>query len=39
MKYNEVVPAVFIERINRFLAKVLVGGKFEMVHVRNSGRC
>lgn len=39
MKYNKVVPAIFVERPNRFLAKVLINGKNYIVHVRNSGRC
>jgi sugar fermentation stimulation protein A len=39
LRYFNVVPAIFIERPNRFLAKVLIDNKIEMVHVRNSGRC
>jgi len=39
LRYLNVIPAIFIERPNRFLAKVLIDGKIEMVHVRNSGRC
>ncbi|SHI97324.1 DNA/RNA nuclease SfsA [Lutispora thermophila] len=39
MKYKEVIEAQFIKRPNRFLAHVLVDGKEEIVHVRNTGRC
>lgn len=39
IKYNEIRKAVFIERPNRFIAKVLVDGKEETVHVKNTGRC
>ena len=39
MKYNQVVEGVFIERINRFLAKVKIGEAIETVHVKNTGRC
>lgn len=39
MKYKEVIPGIFIDRPNRFLANVFIDGKREAVHVRNSGRC
>lgn len=39
MKYNNVKEAVFIKRPNRFIAHVLLHGKEEIVHVRNTGRC
>ena len=39
IKYNEVRKAVFVERPNRFIAKVIVDGKDETVHVKNTGRC
>ena len=39
MEYKEVKKAVFLERPNRFIAKVLVDGKEETVHVKNTGRC
>jgi len=39
LKYKKVVPAIFLERPNRFLAEVLIDEKREIVHVRNSGRC
>ncbi len=39
MKYNRIVEAVFLDRPNRFIAKVLVNGEEETVHVKNTGRC
>ena len=39
MKYKKIVQALFLERPNRFIAKVLVEGKEETVHVKNTGRC
>ena len=39
IKYKEVKQGVFLERPNRFIAKVLVDGKEETVHVKNTGRC
>lgn len=39
MKYKNVVFGKFIERPNRFIARVEVGGVIETVHVKNTGRC
>lgn len=39
MKYKKIVEGVFISRPNRFIAQVLVNGKEETVHVKNTGRC
>lgn len=39
IKYKEVKKGAFIERPNRFIAKVLVDGHEETVHVKNTGRC
>ena len=39
MKYHNVTEAEFIERPNRFIAKVKTGGRQETVHVKNTGRC
>lgn len=39
MRYLNVVPAVFLSRPNRFIARVLVEGAEETVHVKNTGRC
>ena len=39
MKYQKVVSGVFLRRPNRFIADVLVDGREERVHVKNTGRC
>ncbi len=39
MKYENVVKGIFLSRPNRFIAKVLVDGEEETVHVKNTGRC
>lgn len=39
MKYKHIVKARFLSRPNRFIAKVLLDGKEETVHVKNTGRC
>ena len=39
MVYENTVAGIFIERLNRFLAKVLINDKEEYVHVKNTGRC
>lgn len=39
MRYRKVVPGIFIDRPNRFLAHILINGEKKLVHVRNSGRC
>lgn len=39
MKYKNVVEAIFINRPNRFIANVVIDGKLEKVHVKNTGRC
>lgn len=39
MKYSDVVKAVFVSRPNRFIARVLIDGREETVHVKNTGRC
>ena len=39
MKYRNVIQAVFIDRPNRFIAHVDIGGHTETVHVKNTGRC
>ena len=36
--YENTVPGNFVRRINRFTAEVLIDGKPEMVHVKNTGR-
>jgi A/G-specific adenine glycosylase/sugar fermentation stimulation protein len=39
MKYDRVKTGKFIERPNRFIAYVELGGQTETVHVKNTGRC
>jgi len=39
MYYSSIKHAVFLNRPNRFIAHVLVDGKEETVHVKNTGRC
>ena len=39
MRYKNVIPAVFIDRPNRFIAHVDIDGRRETVHVKNTGRC
>ena len=40
MKYTHpIIKGKFVERPNRFIAKVLVNGIEETVHVKNTGRC
>ncbi len=39
IQYRQVVEGVFLHRPNRFLAQVLIEGKEETVHVKNTGRC
>jgi sugar fermentation stimulation protein A len=36
--YGAVIYAEWIERVNRFLARVCVDGQVELVHVKNTGR-
>ncbi len=39
MKYDNVCPAVFLKRLNRFAALAEVRGETVSVHVKNTGRC
>lgn len=39
MQYKKIVEGIFIDRPNRFIAHVLIDGKEEIVHVKNTGRC
>lgn len=39
MRYKEIIPGIFIDRPNRFIANVWVNGERHAVHVRNTGRC
>ncbi len=39
MRYEKMEPAVFLERLNRFVAYVEQAGRREICHVKNTGRC
>lgn len=39
MKYDTVIKGKFVSRPNRFIAYVMVNGKEEVCHVKNTGRC
>lgn len=39
MRYSNIQKATFLSRPNRFIARVMVDGKEETVHVKNTGRC
>ena len=39
MKYRNVYRGIFLERINRFVARVEIDEREERVHVKNTGRC
>ena len=38
MHYKNIIPGLFVDRPNRFTAHVEIGGKAEIVHVKNTGR-
>ncbi|MCI9596739.1 MAG: DNA/RNA nuclease SfsA [Firmicutes bacterium] len=39
MEYKKIQKGIFIERPNRFVARVNIEGTEETVHVKNTGRC
>ena len=39
MRYHNCTKAIFLERPNRFVARVRINGLIETVHVKNTGRC
>ena len=39
MRYNNCIEGRFLDRPNRFVAHVEIGGSVEEVHVKNTGRC
>ncbi len=39
MQYENMAAGVFLRRPNRFIAHVEIGGKEELCHVKNTGRC
>lgn len=39
MHYPNMLPGVFLDRPNRFIAHIEINGQVETVHVKNTGRC
>jgi sugar fermentation stimulation protein A len=39
MKYESMKKGIFVERPNRFIARVLINDVEELAHVKNTGRC
>lgn len=39
MRYSNICEGVFVNRPNRFIARVEINGIVETVHVKNTGRC
>ena len=39
MRYDNMIPGIFLRRPNRFVAHVEINGNVEIVHVKNTGRC
>ena len=39
MIYGKILPGTFLARPNRFIAHVEIGGRTEVCHVKNTGRC
>ena len=39
MRYDNIINGTFIDRPNRFVAHVEIGGSTQTVHVKNTGRC
>lgn len=39
MRYPPMIPGTFLSRPNRFIAHVLLDGREEICHVKNTGRC
>lgn len=39
MVYNNIKKAIFVNRENRFIAKILIDGKIDFAHIKNTGRC
>ena len=39
MRYGNMVEGRFLERPNRFIAHIEIGGRAEICHVKNTGRC
>lgn len=39
MRYKKILEGTFLSRPNRFIAQVMIQGKEETCHVKNTGRC
>jgi sugar fermentation stimulation protein A len=39
MRYSNVIEGIFLKRPNRFIAHVMINGREETAHVKNTGRC
>ncbi len=39
MRYNNIYSGIFLNRPNRFIANIIINGKEEVCHVKNTGRC
>ncbi len=39
MQYPNITPGVFLHRPNRFIAHIVINGREEVCHVKNTGRC
>lgn len=39
MRYDNIIRAIFLNRPNKFIAEVEIGGHREAVHINNTGRC
>lgn len=39
MKYESMLKGIFVERPNRFIARVIINGEEALAHVKNTGRC
>jgi len=39
MRYSNIIPGIFLDRPNRFIANIEINGQIETVHVKNTGRC
>lgn len=39
MKYDNIIEANFIKRLNRFVAEIEINGEVFLCHVKNTGRC
>lgn len=38
IRYPNTIPGIFVRRLNRFTAEVMINGQLDKVHVKNTGR-